>query len=833
MTPERPGRHGHADPQPTATYRLQLRPGFGLDEAAALVPYLADLGISHMYLSPVFEAVPGSEHGYDVTDPTAIRAELGGRPALDRLRAALDEHGLGLLLDIVPNHQAAHWCNPTWWALLAEGPDGPAARVFDVDWSGGPDHPAGTMLLPVLGAPLDELVAGGDLALALGDRGPELRYGEHRFPLREGTAPEDLDPGGATLAGPALVAAVLERQHYRLAHWRGGADGLSYRRFFDVTALAGVRVEDPEVFERTHALVAELVRDGVVQGLRVDHVDGLADPDGYLERLAALTDGTWVVVEKILERGEWLPSTWSVDGTTGYEGGALLVGALTDARGPEGPLAVLADVAGEARSWPEVVDEAKAEVVDRLFGPEVQRLAAAFAAATGVSGPADLRAAVAALVASLDRYRLYPPPAGPLDEATAADLAEAVARAACGAPAQADLLRRLADVLVEGSGGEAGLEARRRLGQVTGAVAAKGVEDTALYRWVAFPASGDVGSAPWPPDRSADEVVEFAQRSTAWPQGLVAGSTHDAKRSEDVRARLALLPELGDEWAADVRRWDGRLRALDRTGEVDGLPRLVLVQTLVGAWPLEAERLRRHLEKALREAKRRTSWREPDDAYEGAVRGLVDAVFADAGLLDELARRAASLRLPGRVNALALLLGRVLLPGVPDVYQGNELWRLDLTDPDNRRPVDWDRRRRLLDRARTAGAEEVWPEPDDDEAAGLAKLWLLHRALAVRRAHADAFSGRAVGLRVHGPAARHVLGLCRGDEVVGVLPRFPLALAREGGWRDTAVELPPGEWEDALVAGRGWSGAAPVPVAELLARFPVALLTRRARPAGV
>ena len=445
----------------------------------------------------------------------------------------------------------------------------------------------------------------------------------------------------------------------------------------------------------------------------------------------------------------------------------------------------------------------------------------------------ESRPAVAALVASLDRYRLYPPPDGPVDDVTAALLDEAVTRAVARAPAQAAILRRLAGVLVEGTGGAAGLEARRRLGQVTGAVAAKGVEDTALYRWVAFPASGDVGSAPWPPDRSVDEVVEFATRSTAWPQGLVSGSTHDAKRSEDVRARLALLPELGDDWSADVRRWDGLLRDRDPTGEVDGLARLVLLQTLVGAWPLDGDRLHGYLEKALREAKRRTSWREPDEAYERAVRSLVDVVVADGGLLDDVARRAASLRVPGQVNALALLLGRVLLPGLPDVYQGNELWRLDLTDPDNRRPVDWERRRRLLERARDARAADVWPEPEGGGAAGLAKLWLLHRALAVRRAHADAFSGRALGLRAQGPARRHVLGLSRGDQVVGVVPRFPIALARDGGWRDTAVELPPGEWEDALVPERAWSGASPVPVDDLLDAFPVALLTRRARPAGV
>lgn len=812
------------NPEPIVTYRLQLGPARDLDDAAGLVPYLASLGISHLYLSPLFEAVPGSTHGYDVTDPTRVREALGGRPALDRLRAVLDQHGLGLVLDIVPNHQAVHAANPAWWSLLRDGPDGPAGNVFDVDWEGGPHHPAGTLLLPVLGEQPTDAIAAGDLRLDHAGEEAVVRYHEQRFPLRPGT----LDGSG----GDGLEA-LLARQWYRLDHWRKAQDDLSHRRFFDVTGLVGVRVEDPEVFDCTHALIIELVREGVVQGLRVDHIDGLADPDGYLDRLAAATDGAWVVVEKILERGERLASQWSVDGTTGYEGGALITDVLHDPAGGPRLIDLFEEVTGDTNTWVEAVARGKRDVVGRLFRPEQRRLVdRALQALHGAAEDQVAQAvgeALAALVVSLDRYRTYPPPAGPLgpDDATVLDAAVRSAQAAC--PGRASLVDELGCLLRDGGGGAAGVELRRRFNQVTGAVTAKGVEDTALYRWIALPGAGDVGAAPQPLGRSLEDFHATAARSAAWPQGLVTSSTHDSKRGEDVRARLALLGEVSEDWAAAVYSWGDRLRRLP-VGEgapPDGLAALTLWQTLVGAWPIDEERVRGQLRKAMRETKCSTTWTDPDAAYEGAVDAMVAAAFATPELLDGVASFVAGIDGPGRVNALAQLLLRLTLPGIPDVYQGNECWRHDLTDPDNRRPVDFDRRRRLLDELRDAAPADVWP----DDGSGRAKLWLLHRTLAARRHRSEAFLGAYSPLSVEGPAAEHLIAYVRGDQVATVVPRFPVSLARSGGLQDTRVRLPAGHWVDGLDGRRAWEGV--VAASELFVPFPVALLVRTPGPAGV
>lgn len=822
------GARGRAAPDPIATYRVQLTPAFDLDAAADLVPYLARLGISHLYLSPVFEAVPGSAHGYDGVDPTRVRGELGGRPALDRLRVALDQHDLGLLLDVVPNHLATHHTNPWWWSLLAEGRDGPGGATFDVDWDGGAHRPPGTVLVPVLGAPLDEVLARGELSVVGAEHGPELRYFEHRFPLAPGTAPA----GGVAAGDEARLREVLAAQRYRLAHWRVAATEVGYRRFFDITSLIGVRVEDPHVFSAAHALVGELVEQGVVQGLRVDHVDGLADPAGYLDDLAARTDRTWVVVEKVLGHDERLPGEWAVDGTTGYEVAELVSRALVDHGGEAALVALHQRVAGGPASWAEVVAEAKAEVLDRLFAAELGRVAALLTRALGGppgQGPdeAELVAGLRALVLGFDVYRPYPPPAGPLGIEASLRLRRAADRARAAAPEAVSAVDRIEALLLAGEGGEAGLEARTRLAQLTGPVMAKGVEDTALYRWIPLVSAGDVGAEPSPLGLpgGVDAFHKRACALAAWPRSLSATSTHDSKRSEDVRARLHVLSELPDRWAEVVDRWSA---AVDPVGTaVDGRARLLLWQTLVGAWPVSEPRVRDHLRKANREAKLRTSWTDPDRAYEAEVDRLVERVFADEVLLASIAAFVAELEAAGRTNALVQVLLKVALPGVPDVYQGNEVWRHDLTDPDNRRTVDVDRRRSLLAWVAdpTVGPADVWPEGDvaDPGRAGAAKLWLLHRTLAVRHARPAAFAGGYQPLRAEGAAAEHVLAFARGDDVVVVVPRLTVRLAVAGGWRGTTLALPAGRWHDALVGGEH-RGA--VEVADLLSAFPAALLVR-------
>jgi (1->4)-alpha-D-glucan 1-alpha-D-glucosylmutase len=814
---------------PVATYRLQLTAAHGLDHAATLVPYLAELGISHLYLSPIFEAVPGSTHGYDGTDPTHVRAELGGREALARLRDAADEHGLGIVLDVVPNHLAADTSGPWWRDLLRDGPDSVGATIFDVYWQGGAHRPAGTVLLPILGRPLDEVVADGELHVATGANGePELRYFEHRFPLADGSP-------AATPDDPASMLLLLQRQHYRLAHWKVAQEEVGYRRFFDITGLVGLRVEVPATFERALDLAIDLVREGTVDGLRLDHVDGLADPKVLLDRLADRTHGVWTLVEKVLVGDEQLRSDWATDGTTGYEAGALIGRVLTDPSGADALLALHAEVTGERRSWHEVVQEAKAEVLDRSFRPEHELITRHLVAALGepAADEEEVRAAVGALATTFDVYRVYPDATGPLGIEDAFRLRTAADRSRSAAPGLAPVVDRIEALLLAG-GAEEAATARTRFVQLSGPLMAKGVEDTALYRWVPLVGAGDVGAEPWPLGCDVGRFHEQAAAMAAHPKGLVATSTHDSKRSEDVRARLILLSELAEEWSDLVGRltgpvvedqWGHRAPADlgDPALEVDGTTRLLLWQTVVGAWPVTEERVQAYLQKAVREAKRHTGWTDPDEAYEEAVRRLVSATFADSRRLEELEAFADRLVIPGRINALAQLLLKLTLPGVPDVYQGNEIWRLDLTDPDNRRAVGWDRRRLLLRTARGAGVEDVWPE----SVTGLPKLWLLHRALGVRRSHPDAFAGGYEPVLAEGPAADHVVAFHRGDGetgVVVVVPRHPIRLEREGGWRSTEVVLPDGAWHDVLAERPTWRGA--VPVQDLLGPFPVALLVR-------
>ncbi|MCB1017921.1 MAG: malto-oligosyltrehalose synthase, partial [Acidimicrobiales bacterium] len=685
-------------------------------------------------------------------------------------------------------------------------------------------HPPGTLSLPVLGAPLDEVVATGSLALVEGPDGPEIRYHEHRFPVRPGTGAEaDAGPD----LSPAALREVLDRQWYRLGHWRLADEDLSYRRFFDVTDLVGVRVEDPDVFDRTHALVVELVRSGVVQGLRIDHVDGLADPRGYLDRLSEVTHGVWVVVEKILERGERLPPDWAADGTSGYEGGALVTALLHDPAGAEALGALFASRVERSSSWASAVSTAKADVIARLFRAERARLARLALAAwspgpLGRTAPVDVEDAFTALLVAFDRYRLYAPPRGALSDADRALLSDVVGRAARSAPRSAPLLRAIERTLREGSGGAAGRELRTRLNQVAGAVMAKGVEDTALYRWVAHPGAGDVGAAPVPLGCSLAEAHEAAAHLAAWPHGLVATSTHDSKRSEDARARLALLGEVVDEWTAVVDAVAARLGA-GPGAPPDGWALLVLCQSLVAAWPVDGKRLSGYLEKAAREAKRRTSWRAPDVEYETGLRAMATAAVDDdevRGLVTAFVDR---LDVAARENGLAQVLAKVALPGIPDVYRGNEAWRYDLTDPDNRRPVDHRAMDRLIETARSR-RDAPWPEPQP----GLAKAWLLVRGLGVRRARAEAFREGYAPLLAQGAAADHLFAFVRGHEVVALVPRFPLARARAGGWRDTTIELPPGRWRDALAGGPTREGE--VAVASLLDTFPVGLLVRQPGP---
>ncbi|MBM6404266.1 malto-oligosyltrehalose synthase [Phycicoccus sp. CSK15P-2] len=803
---------------PTATYRLQIHGGFDFDAAAEQVPYLADLGVSHVYLSPVLQPAPGSTHGYDVLDHTRINVEAGGRGAFERLVEACREHGLGIVVDVVPNHMAVpspEHLNAPFWSLLREGARSPYAGWFDVDWLAEDDR----LLMPVLGGTVEQVLGRGELTLAE-DGGPSgtdvvLRYYDHEFPVA---------PGTEGLPLPELVDA----QAYRLSSWREG-DALNYRRFFDVTSLVAVRVEDPVVFTATHALLLALHGHGEVDGFRIDHPDGLADPGGYLERLADSTGDAWVVVEKILEGEERLPESWRCSGTTGYDALLRVQQVLTppDATGTLDRL--WADVAPGMTDLGTVVTESKRLVVDDVQAAEVDRLMRLAHRVLPGEDAAALRRGLEALLVSMDRYRAYVVPGRGVDPEQA-EVVDAAAERARGilAPSDHDALevvvrlvldRELPEAVVDS--GRVADELRVRFQQTCGPVMAKGIEDTAFYRWFRLAGANEVGGHPEDLSIDADAFHAWCSRQQSeWPTSMTTLTTHDAKRSEDTRARLMVLAEDAPGW----ERWLARARELAdpyRTARVDGPTEYLVWQTLVGTWPVSGARLEEYLLKAVREAKVHTAWVDGDSAYEDEVVTFARSVGRDLAVHEHLDAWTEPHEPAVRANILGQKLLQLTMPGVPDVYQGCEIGLLALVDPDNRRPVDWadraERLHRVLD-------DEPCFDLDDD------KMRVTALALRLRREHPEWFVGPEAGYLPLGTDSPHALAFARGDAsgpaVVTVATRGAGRLAQAGGFGEARVAVPEGRWLDLLGSRPVASGADGVALADLLADRPVALLVR-------
>ncbi|MGW0608367.1 malto-oligosyltrehalose synthase [Streptomyces sp. NPDC002640] len=773
---------------PTATYRLQLQPGFPFAAAEAAAPHLAALGVSHLHLSPVLEAVPGSTHGYDVTDPTRVREELGGEEGLRSLSRTARDLGLGLVVDIVPNHMAmSPQHNRALWEVLRKGPDSPYAAWFDIDRRAGD----GRMLLPVLGGPL-----GGELPHLRVD-GDVLRHHDQAFPLRPGT--EDLP-----------LPELLDAQWYRLAWWRLARTELNYRRFFTVSELIGVRVEDPEVFDATHGKILELLDEGVVDGLRIDHPDGLADPGAYLRRLEKATGGRWTVVEKILAEDERLPESWPVAGTTGYDALRRLDAVLTDPAGARDLLeryrrhtAPPDDLGGD---WESTRLRSAGRVVDHELASEMTRLTRAASAACATSGdpalldraPWALRAALRELLVRMEVYRPYTP----RDAGTVlTEEAAAEARAAFAVPQEAEAVDVVRGLLcgVHGEWPEQ-TELCTRFAQTSSALRAKSVEDSAFYRYVPLLSANEVGGSP---DRPGLEPEEFhawcARTQRERPLTGTVLSTHDTKRSADVRAAIAVLTQCPDRWArvveeasaADTASGDGPDRGLAWAGW----------QTLFGLGEASAERLSGALLKHARESGLHTTWTEQDARYEETVTGFVTAALCGSpGERVTALRR--SLEPHIRANVLAATLLHLTVPGVPDVYQGGEAEYRALVDPDNRAPA-------------------VLPHPDPGDKGALTTA-----ALRLRRRRPELFGADASyrPVSAEGAAAGHCLAFTRSGRVLTAVTRLSVRLEEAGGWGTTTLPLPPGRWADLSTPGREFEGR--VPLADLFRPLPVALLER-------
>lgn len=930
---------------PLATYRLQLGRHLTFDDAAALVPYLAALGISDVYTSPFFATCGAGSHGYDVCDHNRFSDELGGEPAFQRLAEALRRHDMGLIVDVVPNHMGIAGNRNAWWrSVLENGAASPHVSAFDIDWAPVKRELAGKVLLPILGDQYGDVLESGQLRLAIEDGAFTVRYYDtalpvapraygrilsHRIdslqgavgadhpgllelktltawfvtlPLRDERDPERLaarerdkargiqrlaallhdapeirafvDENVRLFNGTSgdphsfdLLDGLLDDQAYRLANWRVAGEEINYRRFFDINELAAIRMEDPEVFAETHRLVMRLVREAPVTGLRIDHPDGLYAPAEYLRRLRE-AEGRPVAIfaEKILAPGERLPDSWPVEGTTGYEFLNLLNGIFVDRSQARAMEQLYARLIKERPPFAEVVYESKRLIMQTSMASEINMLAHRL---NGISEKhrssrdftlRALTSALSEIVANFPVYRTYVGEGS--DRPSDADreyVARAVAQAKRRTPTTnvsiydwiQDILTLRHPAWADEADRHERVDFAMRFQQITAPVTAKGYEDTALYRFNRLVSLNEVGGDP---NRFGTSLGEFhaamAERARIHPGGLSATSTHDTKRGEDVRARINVLSEIPGEWRRRVARWQRLNRKLRTT--VDGRPtpgantEYMIYQTLVGAWPLSAERLRSYVLKAVREAKSHTSWVNPNTRYDEAVAAFADAVLdphrSGEFLRDFVAFQARVARF-GVFNSLAQTLVKITAPGVPDLYQGSELWDLNLVDPDNRRPVDFDLRRRLLDglaarveddHALASLAADLLKKPED----GRAKLHVMRQALAVRRAHAALFrEGGYEPLDVEGPLAEHVCAFARvapGDAAVTVVPRL---LARRGVddppvgtafWGEDTVACVPAAvgrcFRDTLTGARVALDGQRTPVARILGVFPVALL---------
>ena len=884
---------------PLATYRLQFTKDFTFDDAAALVPYLRDLGISHLYASPFLKARPGSTHGYDIVDHDRLNPELGGDEGFARLSEALKQNRIGLILDFVPNHMGVGQSDNAWWLDVLEwGQRSPYAAAFDIDWEALPFRRLPGVLLPILGRPYGDALQSDEIAIKYDAEMGSFAawYFDHKLPINPQryseivraivtAAQAESEPAGQELAAPAhfyrnpatpsyrgapalkqrligisgaaaviergLVAynganessraslhRLLERQNYRLAYWRVAFAAVNYRRFFDINDLAGLRVEQPAVFRGIHPLVQRLIAEGRLQGLRLDHIDGLRDPAQYAKRLKQLIQKArgkvsppfYVVVEKILAEGEEMPRFAGVSGTTGYEWLNVISHVLVDGNGLEPLEKTWRDFTGEQTPFPDMLDAARRRVIDTMLASEFTVLSGALARiAAGHFSTRDftlnrLREALELYVLAFPVYRTYVTAAGASDADRATiDTVIAAARARWSGP-DPEIFDFLRDTVTLDLAGRDGYSAARvrnfalKLQQFTGPLMAKAMEDTAFYRDHRLLALNEVGGHP---DAHALDVADFhdlqRQRAASWPDGMTATATHDTKRGEDARARILALSEIPGKWQAAVTEWRGLNTALIQHADGQRRPskahEYMLYQTLIGVWPGETgddlvKRVQGYALKAAREGKQETSWTNPGEAYEKTLNDYVAALLdpvTSAAFLASFSKFAARAALIGALNSLSQLTLKVLVPGVPDFFQGTEFWDLSMVDPDNRRPVDFAARQQAL-------------ATDDDDWAALAAHWqdgrikmsLTRRLLSVRRAFADLFArGDYEPIGVTGPQAHHVIAFSRrfkGQQIIVAVGRHFAALT-DGGTRwlgaiDAQLELPPDmQYVDLLGAG--------------------------------
>ena len=880
---------GRASAGPESTYRLQFHAGFTFRDAAAIVPYLHDLGVTHLYASPYLKARPGSTHGYDVIDHSCLNPELGSEADYDAWVESMRGRGMGHVLDTVPNHMGVATNDNAWWNdVLEHGPRSKYARHFDVAWDASPRPEArGKVLLPVLGGPYGEVLENGELKLGREGRRWFVGYYERRFPIDPATAPPEASDEAVARynSSPDLLDELLRRQNYRLCYWRVASDEINYRRFFDINELAALAMEREEVFHAAHDFIFGLLKAGKLSGLRIDHPDGLYDPKAYFERLQrkyarevlgdesrAAERRLYVVAEKILAVDEPLPHEWACHGTSGYDFLNMANGLFVDGASADAFTRLYDEWTGGRNDFDDLVYRKKKLILRislaselHMLGRQLDRLAQSHRRTQDFTFNGLLHA-LRETIACFPVYRSYVTADG-VHDADVRNTELAVERAIARNPkTDPSAFRFVADtVLLRGPlrNREDAVHFAGKFQQVTAPTTAKGIEDTAFYLYNRLISLNEVGGEPAHFGVPPEELHRyFADRAKVWPYAMSALSTHDTKRSEDVRARINVLSEVPDAWRWRSGRWR-EMNARHRT-TVNGNPapgpneEYLIYQTLVGAWPIGADaadetfvgRIHAYLEKALREAKVFTSWTNPNAAYESAVTDFVSRILdpdASGEFLRNFLEFQSQVSHWGMLNSLSQVLLKITAPGVPDTYQGTELWDLSLVDPDNRRPVDYARRAKMLDelrsRAEKAGgdgvslARELLAEKED----GRVKLYVTWKGLTCRRERTGLFSaGEYVPVETQGDRGGHVFAFARrqGSRLAVVaVPRLLTRLAADGAtpvgesvWRDTELRIPgvtPGHRLRNVLTGETVSAGpsrGALRASDAFGTFPVALL---------
>ncbi len=875
---------------PGSTYRLQLHREFTFDDAAAIVEYLKTLGVTHVYCSPYLQAAPGSMHGYDVVDHRRVNEELGGGAAHERFCKRLEKYGLGQVLDIVPNHMSLGAENKYWWDVLENGTNSRYASFFDIDWNSSEERLRDKVLVPVLAEQYGRVLSAGkvvvkrkgarftveaaaqtfpvspaSLSMILGkaaeyaksdalnfvsasfSRLPSPDFWDRRtilarhrdkkvlIGLLDRLCREDEDVSEAidrvvreVNGSVNALDEFLSQQFYRLAYWRTADQQLGYRRFFDVNTLIGLRVEREFVFDETHALILKWLKQGLLDGVRVDHPDGLRDPKQYFERLRLRAPDAWIVGEKILEPGEWLREDWPIEGTSGYDFLNIALGVLVNREGLKRLGEHYTAFTGDDSDFPGVAHDKKIAVEQEALGSDVNRLTTLFVDICESNRDqrdftrAEVRRAIREVAACFSVYRTYVvPERNEIGEEDRKRIQRAIESAKANrADIDGGLFDFMRDVLTLRVIGKTETEFVNRFEQFTAPVMAKGVEDTAYYCWNRLAAMNEVGGDPDCDGFSLEHFHHYqVKMQQTFPMTMTALSTHDTKRSDDVRARMIVLTEMPDAFAEAVRRWSAHNAKFRSGDQIDTGTEWFLYQTLVGAWPISTDRLREYMQKAMREAKVRTSWVSNNVEYESALQAYSNAILGDQEFVAELETFVGGIATAGRVNSLAQTLMKYTAPGVPDLYQGGELWDFSLVDPDNRRPVDYCRRAELLKEMQSLNVGQVLERGDE----GLPKLWVVHKALLLRKEHPDWFGPVAeyASLAVEGLELERVIAYRRGERVVTVVPRWS---HEAKAWGETTVEVAEGRWKNRLTGAEVEGGQ--VLVGELLKDFPVALLIR-------